>query len=245
MYDKIKNKIVFITGASKGLGLETAVVLSKMGAKVIISAQNTLDYYLEHKILSNDFLNTNNLHFMKCNVMMKEDFINVKSEIDNKFGNIDILINNAGVAEFTEFINLSEDSFNLQNEIMYKGTFLAIKTFLPDMLKKETSLIVNTLSVAVRDTFTNASAYAGAKAAVLAMSNSLREEVRSSGVKVFNFILGATLTNIWDEYMINNFADKMIPAKESAEVLAQNIFLNMNNRFMIEELVLKPQGGNL
>lgn len=245
MKNNLENKVVVITGGARGIGLEIGKELSNYGAISIIASSKEYEYYEAQKQLSLDLLDKYMLQYIKCDVRKDEDFVKLKEEILNKFSSVDILINNAGIAEFTPLKNMSVESFDNQNNILYRGTFLGIKTFLPEMLEKKSGLIANIISVAAVKTFANVAAYAGAKSAVMIMANSLREEVRKQGVKVMNFIPGATNTEIWDSSMSDEFGSRMMTDKEVAEVIAANINLCLNPNIMIEEVLLKPQGGDL
>lgn len=245
MENYLKNKVAVVTGGAKGIGFETAKLLSKSGANTIICSSKEFDYYANNDYLSEDLLRKYNLTYLKCDVRNEDDFNNLKSNILRNFSSPDILINNAGIAEFVSLNDMTVESFDNQNNILYRGTFIGIKTFLPSMLEKQSGLIANIISVAAVKTFANVAAYAAAKSAVLAMANSLREEVRNNGIKVMNFIPGATKTGIWDKSMTDEFGNQMMTDTEVAEVIVANINLGLNPNIMIEEVLLKPQGGDL
>jgi NADP-dependent 3-hydroxy acid dehydrogenase YdfG len=93
--------------------------------------------------------------------------------------------------------------------------------------------------------FTGASLYSAAKAAMSAMFDSIREEVRSEGVKITNIYLGATETTIWSDEMREKFSDKMIDPDDVADTVLSLIELSKRKRMMVEEIVLRPQFGDL
>jgi 3-oxoacyl-[acyl-carrier protein] reductase len=245
MTGNLKDKIVVITGSSSGIGLETAKLMLDNGAKLVLSSSKPLDHYIDNGKLDTEMIEHPNVDYIKCDVRNIEDILNLRDFVLDKYSRADIVINNAGIAEFGPFAEMSIDAFDNQNDIMYRGTFLGIKAFLPNMLENRSGMFVNIISVAAIKTFSFVAAYSGAKAAVLAMSRSLREEVRKDGIKVLNFIPGATNTPIWDEELTNERGSEMLSAQEAAYVLVSNIDLALNPQVMIEDIVLKPQGGDL
>ena len=243
--NNIQNKVVIITGGSNGIGLESAKMLLDQGAKLVLSSRNDVEFYINKGSLSLEILENNNLVYKKCNVKNEKDINELFEFAMQNYGRADILINNAGIAEFGSFAEMKTYDFDNQNDILYRGTFLGTKAFLPQMLEQKFGMIVNIISVAAIKTFGMVAGYSGAKAAVLAMSRSLREEVRKQGIKVLNFIPGATNTEIWDKSVTDEHGNRMLSAREVAEILVANINIGLNENVMIEEIIVKPQFGDL
>jgi 3-oxoacyl-[acyl-carrier protein] reductase len=160
-------------------------------------------------------------------------------------GDIDILINNAGISSFKKFIDTKPEVFENIININLRGPFLCIQSVLPGMLKKNSGIIINIISVSAIKTFTKSSAYAASKAGLLAMSRSLREEVRKYGIKIIDIFPGATETEIWSKDSRDKFRDKMMKTEDVAEAVFEVIKLSMNNRMHVEEIVFRPQEGDL
>jgi short-subunit dehydrogenase len=228
----LSKKVMWITGASKGIGKSIADYAELHNAIVYNSSRNNHPNKKIHNIFA-DFSKT-------------EDIQNAHSKIMEEQGKVDILINNAGIAYFKEFNDFSISEFEQMCHVNLRGTFSATQLVLENMLKRKSGIIVNILSAAVYKTFTFSSLYAATKAAIRAMSNSLREEVRKDGVKVINIYPGATKTDIWDENMQNEFGKVMSSPDDVAEtVISSIIFATKNGNSMIEEVILKPQNGDL
>lgn len=227
----LKNKTVWITGGSSGIGLETAKKFIEEGANVALASRSEieLDGALWFKCDISDPICVNETYF----------------QIKQKFGNLDILINNAGNTYFKKFTDTEIEEFDNMNSVNFRGVFLATKAVINDMIKNGSGTIANILSVAVKDTLPMSSVYAGTKSAVEAMSNSLRLEVRKQGINVINFYPGATKTGIWAPEAIEQKGENMMDPSFVAETVLRNIDLSISDKAMIEEVFLKPQTGNL
>lgn len=241
MNEEIKEKVVWITGGNRGIGLAISDKFIEAGAQVIISA-STQDSFKE--ILSK-YAKMDNVLFFPCDVSDPKQVHEVASKIKLSKGKIDILINNAGIAKFKPLNDITVDMFDSMNDINYKGTFLCIKELLPDMLERGNGIIANILSGAAIKAFENSSVYSATKAAVLAMTNCLRKEVRKKGISVVNVLPGATDTDIWNPKIREEKRDKMMQPGDVAAATFSAIKDSLNGRTMVEEVLVRPQGGDL
>lgn len=242
---QIKDKIIWITGAGRGIGAKTATELAKTDATLVLSSTSpgaqyeTMGYYPEN------FLDFDKVHYYPCNVSLPDSVKFVHSNIVKNVGEIDILINNAGVGKFDLFQNLTIEDYDNMMNVNARGTFACTKAVLDNMIEKKSGIIINILSAAVTKTFTYSSVYAASKAAILAMSRSLREEVREHGIKIVDILPGATETEIWDEQDRKDMGDKMLQTDDIAKTIISTIDLCLEDRIAIEEILIKPKYGDL
>ncbi|PZR01886.1 MAG: short-chain dehydrogenase [Flavobacterium psychrophilum] len=147
------NKIAFITGAGKGIGLETARGLGKQGVHVIIGARKKEQGELALEALKSDGIEADFIHF---DLAKTEDHKRAFDYISNRFGVLDILINNAGVwletasasaAESNNVISVAENILRETFDINFFGTVSLTQTLLPLVLKSPAGRIVNVSSV--------------------------------------------------------------------------------------------------
>jgi short-subunit dehydrogenase len=241
MNTNIQDKVVWITGASRGIGLAIADRFIEAGAKVILSAtkkesfKEILPKYAKHdKVL-----------FFPCDITQHQQIHEVVTKIKLAMGRIDILINNAGIAKFKPFNEITNEMFDQMNDVNYKGTFYCTKAVLPDMLGRKNGIIVNILSGAAKKAFENSSVYSATKAAVLSMSNSLRKEVRKEGISIINIFPGATETDVWNPKVRQELKHKMMQPEDVADATFSSIINSLNGRTMVEEVLVRPQGGDL
>jgi NADP-dependent 3-hydroxy acid dehydrogenase YdfG len=236
----LKGKIVWLTGASRGIGSAIAKELIENNAHVMLTARN-IDSL-------NDTVNElieAGASFFLCDIRSEPDVIKTYNNIVSTKGNIDILINNAGTGIFAPMIDLSVEDFDVMFDTNVRGTFLCTKQILPDMIKRQSGYIVNTLSVSAIKPFAGSSVYGATKAAVLMMDRILRQEVREYGIKIMSVIPGATETEIWSPEDRDKYRDRMMQPEDVAKAVISAIQLNMMDRLAIEEIVIRPTGGDL
>jgi len=224
--------IAWITGANKGIG----AALTQKGAE--------LGFIIAASSRSNSIIASHNIHPVECDVQSVKSIENCYNNSLEKFGAIDILINNAGVATFAKTWETSLEEADAMLNTNLRGMFLCTKTVLPDMINRKSGIIVNIQSVAAIKTFSNCSVYAASKAGALAMSRSLREEVREFGIKIIDILLGATETDIWDSDSRNEFGNRMLQPSEIASIVWQTISMSTDS-IHLEEIVVRPQLGDL
>lgn len=242
MNENDKEKLsAWVTGASKGIGLAITKELLESGIKTALSASSSNSFAdLPEEIMHNP----DSLLF-PFNITNFNEIYENYNRINDAVDGLDILVNNAGVATFAEFKDISTEQFRIMNQVNFEAVFHCTKAALSGMLERKFGIIVNILSGAVVKTFTYSSVYSATKAAVLAMSKSMREEVRKDGVKIINILPGATLTDIWDEEMKKEKGDVMLTSESVAKATMSAIFQSLTPGVMIEDVLLRPQGGDL
>ncbi len=237
----LSEKKIWITGASRGIGLATAELLASSGAVVFASSSNAEDLKNKFKALSK----LQEIIPIKCDVSNKNDIVKAYKSIKDYYGVPDILINNAGVGIFKPFLDTDYEDFTKIIDVNLKGPFLTEKAILPDMIERKSGVIMNILSVAVNSTFLNSSVYSASKAGLLTMDRILREEVRKYGIKIIDMLPGATISGIWsdEDIAINGF--RMMKPIDMALAIKNTLELSYLGNLMVEEIIIKPQLGDL
>jgi 3-oxoacyl-[acyl-carrier protein] reductase len=205
----IKDKVALITGASKGIGKATALELARNGAKIAINYNNSekeaREVLEEIKKIGSEVI------MIKADVSKSEEVNKMVKEIVDKFGRIDILVNNSGFVEQAKFEDITEDMWNKIIDINLKGVFNCIKAVLPVMKKQNEGKIINIASIAgIAGSMVNSS-YGAAKAGVINMTKTLSKELAKYKINVNAIAPGVTKTD-----MIRGF-DKEIVDKYSRE----------------------------
>jgi NADP-dependent 3-hydroxy acid dehydrogenase YdfG len=175
MSNRLINKVVLITGSSRGLGKIIAGRFLEEGSKVVITGRdmNELDRAEEElKQAGNDNILKNAVD------IRNEDEVQalVKSAVEH-FGGIDILINNAGVFKAGEVDQFSLDDFNLTFDVNVKGAFLVTKHVVAQMKKQKSGQIINICSIGSKLGLEKLSAYCASKAALALFGDSLKAEL--------------------------------------------------------------------
>lgn len=224
---------IWVTGASRGIGYAITQTLSvthvvSASARDITSLQRM-----------------ENVTPVVCDVTNAESVEAAHRVLVEQHGDVDVLINNAGIGIFKEVVNLSVAEFDACVQTNLRGVFLCSKAVLPAMISRASGMIVDVNSVASRKAFSGNAAYAATKAGALALGSALREEVRQHGIKVVEVLVGATTTNIWPEKSRNAHAHRMMEPLDVASVVSNLIDLFSTHRLQVEEITIRPQLGDL
>lgn len=233
-------KVIWVTGASTGIGREIANEFSKAGHIVVVTGRRKSRLV---QIASEIKYAGREATAFVCNMLSERSIIGTAKRIRDKYGRIDCLINNAGATTFKSFLETKSFDFDTVINTNLRGTFLAIKYVLPQMIKNKNGHIINILSVAAHTVFTNSTVYAASKAGILAMTNSLRKEIRHQNIKVSNVMPGATETAMWDSKTRQKYASKMMTPQEVAHIVLQ--IYQQPKKVLIEDVTIRPIKGDL
>jgi NAD(P)-dependent dehydrogenase (short-subunit alcohol dehydrogenase family) len=173
---RLRGKVAVVTGGNSGIGLATAKRFHEEGAKVAITGrdQKTLDEAV--KTIGGDVL------AVRADVSKVGDLERFFKTVSEKYGKIDVLFANAGIAKFAPFPDSSETMFNETFDINVKGVYFTIQKALP-LLRNGASIVIN--SSVVNETGTaGASVYAATKAAVRSFARTLTTELVDRGIRV-------------------------------------------------------------
>jgi len=172
----LKNKIVIVTGGSVGIGLSTAIMLKSKEAEVIITGRN--------KERLEKAAKENGLFPFVSDISKEEDVIKLFDFIKNKFGNLDVLINNAGFGYFDLVENIDVNRFNevLQTNVI--GAALAAREAAKIFKIQNSGAIINIASTAATKGFAGGTPYVASKFALRGMTECWRAELRPHNVRV-------------------------------------------------------------
>jgi NADP-dependent 3-hydroxy acid dehydrogenase YdfG len=192
--ESLKNKIVFITGTTSGIGKACAIEFAKEGANLILCARRselltklTDELMKEYKI---------KIHFGKVDVRKKNEVDNFVDSLPDEFKQIDILINNAGLSRGLE--KFYEDDFNNWEEMIdtnIKGLLYVTRAVVPGMVKRMNGHIINIGSIAGHEVYSKGGVYCGTKHAVDAITKSLRMDLIDKNIRVSTIDPGLVETN--------------------------------------------------
>ncbi|MCZ1007814.1 SDR family oxidoreductase [Streptomyces lydicus] len=179
--------LIVITGASSGIGAATARLLSAQGHPLLLLAR---------RVEKLEELGLPETLCRKVDVTDRDALQAAVREAEERFGPADAIINNAGAMLLSRIADQDAGEWDRMIDLNIKGVLYGIRAVLPGMLARGTGTIINVSSIAGRKTFPNHTAYVGTKFAVHAMSENLREEIASSGVRVVTIAPGAVETEL-------------------------------------------------
>ncbi len=223
----IQNKIVVITGVSKGIGYYTAKALLEKGAIVFGLGRNNND--IEHL----------NFHFINCDVrnfdLVESAFKEVFLKTDNQ---IHILLNNAGLGYFGFLEDTTLEQWHEIFETNVNGVFYCCKMVLPVMKKNQYGHIINIASTAALEGMPQVSVYCASKWALKGLSESLYREVRDFRIKVTCIYPGSIKTDFFRNSPNIKPHDYMLMPEDVAQNIIQ--ILNMPDNFHTTNLEIRP-----
>jgi 3-oxoacyl-[acyl-carrier protein] reductase len=174
----LNGKIALVTGASRGIGKAIAEHLVTMGATVIGTATSD-----NGATAISEYLSANGTG-MVLNVTDNESMTDLLSKINEEFGAIDVLVNNAGITRDNLLMRMKDDEWNDIIQTNLTSVFKLSKAVLRGMMKKRHGRIVNIGSVVGSTGNAGQANYAAAKAAVIGFSKSMAREIASRGITV-------------------------------------------------------------
>ena len=175
-------KTAIITGASRGIGRATAIMFARRGYNTVICYNNSQS---EAEALCLE-LNREGLSALtyKVDVSKSDQVKKLFADVYEKFGGIDVLVNNAGVCSFGLLTDITDEEFERVNGINYNGTFYCSREAVKYMLKEHRGSIVNVSSMWGISGSSCESVYSASKAAVIGLTKALAKELGPSGLRV-------------------------------------------------------------
>lgn len=217
-----KDRIVLITGASSGIGRQTAIDFADNGAKRIILVARCQSRLLHVAKLLNSKCEAL-VH--PCDISDKGSVIKMAKEILERYDHIDILVNNAGFGLYGKIRDQSIEDIESITRTNYLGMIYCTKVFLDSMIRHGSGHIVNVASVAASFGIPGMAAYCGSKFAILGFSESLYHELQGTGVGITVVSPIAVKTNFFNNKSFNGRMPHYIGYSLSAK--------NVSNAIMV------------
>ena len=243
---KLRNKVAIVTGATSGMGLDTAKLFLKEGAKVVLTGRSEEKLNALKNELEGDYL------LYKADAGSLNDSKELINKTVNTFGKIDIMFLNAGVFAAEPVGQLSEMTFDQIYDINLKGPLFTVN-YAADHLNEGASIIFNT-SVSNVKGMPGVSIYGSSKAALRSVVRTLAQELAGKNIRVNAVSPGPIETPIWGktnltEEQINGFAEGVsaqVPLGrfgKSSEVAATTLFLASEESSFITGAEIPVDGG--
>ena len=240
----IKDKVVVVTGASSGIGYETALTLAKAGAKVAAGARRTDKLeYLQKEIHGSD----GEILIETLDVTKKEDCNLFINNVIRKWNRIDILINNAGIMPLSFFKNLKINEWEQMIDVNLKGVLYCTAAVIPNMINNKSGHIINISSVAGRIIFPAGSVYCATKHAITAFSEGLRQELSQRyNIKVTCIepgVVATDLPNTITDKSLEGFIESVrkMEALQAADIANAIVYAVDSPRYVnVNEILLRP-----
>ncbi len=239
-------KIALVTGGTRGIGKKVAEKFAKEGYNLVLNyvSDNTdinsvIDSFKEYK---------NEVILVKADVSKFNECENLVKEAIEKFGKIDVLVNNAGITKDGLIAMMKEDAFDRVIDVNLKGTFNMTRNVVPYMMKKRCGNIVNISSVVGVVGNAGQSNYAASKAGIIGFTKSLAKELAPRNIRVNAVAPGfidTDMTSVLTDKVKDNIYSQ-IPLKrmgEAEEVANVVYFLSDDESSYITGQVINVDGG--
>ncbi len=199
---RLKDKVAIITGGTFGIGEATAYLFAKEGAKVVIAARNKEK---GARVVQKIKENRGEAMFVRTDVSVEEDIINLMNETVKEYGKIDILFANAGVGDMGDVEDVTLEDWNRTISVDLTGLFLSNKYAIAEMRKTGGGSIINCASILGHVGQPSVSAYAAAKGGVVNLTRSLAVENAKYNIRVNAVCPGYIETDI-----LSGLTDEML-----------------------------------
>ncbi len=242
MSKNIEGKVVVITGASSGLGEATARLLSAQGASVVLGARR-----IDHiQSLADELTSSGGKALaISTDVTHSDEVKRLVEEAVLTYGRIDVMINNAGLMPHSPLERLKIDDWNQMIDVNIKGVLYGIAAALPYMKQQKAGQIINVSSVAGYKVRPGSAVYAATKAAVLTLSEGLRQEVKPYNIRTTVISPGAVATELPNSVTEPDIAENVrelyemaIPAESFAQTVA--FAMSQPEEVDVNEILFRP-----
>jgi len=233
--ERLKNKVALVTGGSSGIGFAITESLLEAGARVAICGRDKGKLRKAEEAFEGY---GNNFMAMAADVSKKIDVDHWVKAALKKFGRIDVLVNNAGVALWSEVENITDEHLDYQLDVNLRGPLYCSQAVLPFMKEQRSGYIINISSICGKFGFAGTAAYSASKFGLMALSDSLREEGQSYNIKVTAICPGYVATPL--------VADAPVPQEEMIrpEDIAKTVLflLSLSEYAVVKEIVITRKG---
>ncbi|MGC8737679.1 MAG: SDR family NAD(P)-dependent oxidoreductase [Candidatus Hydrogenedens sp.] len=205
----LQGKVALVTGAGRGIGRAIAVTLAEEGVAVAVLSRT--EHELQETVQEIEKQNGKALPFI-ADVTHPEQIQPCVGTILQKWGQIDILINNAGFAKFKPFEELTLEEWKQTIDVNLTGTFIVTQSVLPNMIQRKTGSIINISSVSGLRPIPKQSAYCASKHGVIGLTTTLAMEMKPYNIRVHAICPGGVVTRLSQENMSErDMSDWMMP----------------------------------
>ncbi len=233
------NKLVAVTGGTKGIGKAIAIRFLKAGHRVIVCSRDEKNFKSMRSELENDL--SDSLSFFQADVSKQEEAEGFADAVLGLESDLGILVNNAGTF-LPGAIHLEPEGTlqTLMEANMYSAYWISRK-LIPSMIEKKQGHIFNICSTASIIPYENGGAYCISKFALLGFSKLLRMELMEKRIKVTAVLPGATWTDSWSSSGMEE--ERFIPVNDIADLIYTTY--NLSDSTNVEEILIRPQLGDV
>lgn len=240
------NKVALITGANRGIGKQIAITLAKQGFDIVINYRTANDSL-------NETIKEIESYGVQClavqgDVSIFEECENMTKQVIEKFGKIDVLVNNAGITKDMLFMRMKPEDFKQVVDVNLVGTYNMTKNVSQYMIKQRSGRIINISSVVGIHGNAGQANYSASKAGIIGFTKSLAKELAGRNILVNAVAPGfieTDMTNVLKDEVKSNILNSIPLKREGKPEEVANVvkFLSSENSSYITGQVISVDGG--
>jgi len=204
MGGRLEGKVCLITGAGSGIGQASARLFAREGARVVVA---DIDLDAARATVEEIAGFGGEAAAEHVDVTQPEDTVDLAQRVVERFGRIDVLFNNAGIAGVGDVLETEPDLFDRVMMVNVRGVYLTTRAVVPHMIRQRSGSIINMSSAIAEIGLARRVSYAASKGAVLSMTKSMQVDLAPHGIRVNALLPGTILTPFVERYLKASYSD--------------------------------------
>jgi 3-oxoacyl-[acyl-carrier protein] reductase len=231
----LKGHVALVTGAGRGIGKAISIALAAQGATVILVSRTVSELESVREEIRSD---GGTAEVMRVDVTQEREIRGLFESVKNRFGRLDVLVNNAGIGRFVNVRDMSVDDFDQMWSLNVRGLFLCTQQAIQLMEAQKGGMIVNISSLAGKNSFVGGAGYAATKWALMGFSKCLMLEERQFNIRVVTICPGSVDTSFSGNDASSERSGKILSPQDVADTVVAAVL--MPPRAMVSEIDIRP-----